>query len=67
MDCIALVYDDAATGTISVTAIAARSLNEAATMISEKKSKAMHIYIDDQCECNEGSRGRSNEAETCMR
>ena len=34
----------AATETTSVTAIAARSLNDAAMVISEKKSKAMHIH-----------------------
>ena len=44
-DCSALVYDDAATETTSVTAIAARYLNDAAMVISEKKSKAMHIYV----------------------
>ena len=39
-----MVYDDAATATTSVTAIAAKSLNDAAMVISEKKSKAMHIH-----------------------
>ena len=38
-----MVYDDVATATISVTAIAARSLNDAAMVISEKESKAMYI------------------------
>ena len=33
-----------ATATTSVTAIAARSLNDAAMVISEKKSKVMHIH-----------------------
>ena len=40
----ALVDDDAATATTRVTAIAAGSLNDAAMVISEKKSKAMHIH-----------------------
>ena len=42
-DDAALVDDDAATATTRVTAIAAGSLNDAAMVISEKKSKAMHI------------------------
>ena len=44
VDPIALVYDDAAIATTSVTAITARSLNDAAMVISLKKSKAMHIH-----------------------
>ena len=45
-DAARLVDDDAATATTRVTAIAAGSLNDAAMVISEKKSKAMHIvYI----------------------
>ena len=44
IDPIALVYDDVATETTSVTAIAAGSLNDATMVISEKKSKAMHIH-----------------------
>ena len=43
-DDAALVDDDVATATTRVTAIAAGSLNDAAMVISEKKSKAMHIY-----------------------
>ena len=43
-DDAALVDDDAATATIRVTAIAAGSLNDAAMVVSEKKSKAMHIH-----------------------
>ena len=43
-DDAALVDDDAATATTRVTAIAAGSLNDAAMVISEKKSKAMHIH-----------------------
>ena len=43
-DDAALVDDDAATATTRVTAIAARSLNDAVMVISEKKSKAMHIH-----------------------
>ena len=39
-----MVYDDATTKTTSVTAIAARYLNDAAMVISEKKSKATHIH-----------------------
>ena len=43
-DDAALVDDDVATATTRVTAIAAGSLNDAAMVISEKKSKAMHIH-----------------------
>ena len=43
-DDAALVDDDAATATTRVTATAAGSLNDAAMVISEKKSKAMHIH-----------------------
>ena len=42
-DGAALVDDDAATATTRVTAIAARSLNDAVMVISEKQSKAMHL------------------------
>ena len=66
-DDAALVDDDAATATTRVTAIAAGSLNDAAMVISKKKSKAMHITSDDQSEWNEGRRGRSTETKTCMR
>ena len=66
-DDAALVDDDAATATTRVTASAAGSLNDAAMVISEKKNKAMHIVSNDLGECNEGSRGRSTETETCMR
>ena len=65
-DDAALVDDDAATATTRVTAIAAGSLDDAAMVISEKKSKAMHTS-DDQGEWNEGRRGRSTETKTCMR
>ena len=41
-DDAALVDDDAATATTRVTTIAAGSLNDAAMVISEKNSKAMH-------------------------
>ena len=44
-DDAALVDDDAGTATTRVTTIAAGSLNDAAIVISEKKSKALHIYI----------------------
>ena len=43
-DDAALVDDDAATATTRVTAIAAGYLNDAAMVISEKKSKVMHIH-----------------------
>ncbi len=43
-DGAALGDDDAATATIRVTAIAAGSLNDAAMVFSEKKSKAMHVH-----------------------
>ena len=39
-----MVHDDAATATTRVTAIVARSMNDAAMVISENKSKAMHIH-----------------------
>ena len=57
----ALADDHAATATARVTAMAARYLNDAAMVISEKKTKAMHNTSDDQGESNEGSRCRSTE------
>ena len=44
VDDAALVDDDAATATTRVAAIAAGSLNDAAMVISEKRSKTMHIH-----------------------
>ena len=42
----ALADDHAATATTRVTAMAARYLNDAAMVISEKKTKAMHNTSD---------------------